>query len=90
MFDVFIFSDIEMPFTGREKVFCVLEYAQSQSIMTVQHSVVMEFSKQSPKAMQIWTCHKKYYEEGCLCRRKLSGQPNTSEEIVNRICKNIL
>ena len=31
MFDVFIFTDIEMPFTGREKAFCVLEYAQSRS-----------------------------------------------------------
>ena len=30
MFDVFMFTDIEMPFTGREKVFHVLEYARSQ------------------------------------------------------------
>ena len=51
--DVFIFTDIEMPFTGREKAFCVLDYARSQSNKTVQHAFVREFSKQSPTAMQI-------------------------------------
>ena len=34
MFDDFISTDIEMPFTGREKTFCVLEYARSQSNKT--------------------------------------------------------
>ena len=38
MFDIFIYADIEMPLTGREKVFCVLEYARSQSNKTVQHA----------------------------------------------------
>ena len=73
MFYVFIFTDIEMPFTGREKSICVLKYARSQSNKTVQHAFVREFSKQSPTAMQIWTWHKKYEEEGCLCKRKGSG-----------------
>ena len=48
MFNVVIFTDTEMPFTGREKAFCVLEYARSQSNKTVQYAFVMEFSKQSP------------------------------------------
>ena len=56
MFDVFICTDIEMPFNGREKVFCVLEYSRSQSNKTVQHAFVREFSKQSPTAMQIAGC----------------------------------
>ena len=30
MFNVFIFTDIEMPFIGEENVLCVLEYARSQ------------------------------------------------------------
>ena len=34
MSSVFISTDIEMPSTGREKAFCVLEYAQSQSNKT--------------------------------------------------------
>ena len=57
MFDIFIFTYIEMPVTGIEKAFCVLEYARSQSNKTVQHVFVREFSKQSPTAMQIRTWH---------------------------------
>ena len=38
----------------------MLEYAQSQLNKAVQHAFVMEFSKQSPTAMQIWTLHKKF------------------------------
>ena len=60
MFNVFIFAEIETPFTGRENAFCVLEYARSQSNKTVQHAFVREFSKQSPTAMQIWTWHRKF------------------------------
>ena len=90
MFDVVIFTDIEMTFTGREKVLCVMEYAQLQSNKTVQHAFVREFSKQSPTAMLIWTWHKKFKEEGCLCRRKRSGRPKTSEETVEHVCIQIL
>ena len=81
-----MFTDIEKPFTGRENVFCVLEYARSQLNMTVQHAFVREFSKQSPTAMQIWTWHKKFKEDGRLCRRKGSGQSKTSEEMVEHVC----
>ena len=65
-FDVFFFTDIEMPFIGREKACCVLEYASSQPSKTVQHALVREFSKQSPTAMQIWSWHKRFKEKGCL------------------------
>ena len=58
MFDVSIFADIEIPFTGIEKALCVLEYARSQSKKTVQHAFEREFSKQSPTTMQIWKWHK--------------------------------
>ena len=90
MFDGFIFTDIEMPLTGREKAFCVLKYARPQSNKTVQHAFVVEFSKPLPTAMQICTWHKKFKEDGCLCRRKGSGRPKTSEERVMRVRKKIL
>ena len=78
MFNVFVFTDIEMSFTGRENMFYVLEYAGSQSNRTVQHAFV------------IWTWHKKFKEEGCLCRRKGSEQPKTLGETVERDCMEIL
>ena len=66
-----------MPFTGREKALCALEYARSQSNKTVQHACVREFSKQYPTAMQIWAWHRKFKDEGCLGMRKGSGRPKT-------------
>ena len=51
----FYLNDIEMPFTGREKALCMLEYARSQSNKTMQHAFMTEFSRQLPTAMQIWT-----------------------------------
>ena len=90
MFNVFILADIEIPFIGREKAFCVMEYARSQKNKTVQHAFVREFSKQSPTAMQIWTWLKKFKEDGCLCRRKGSGRPKSSEERVMHVGEKIL
>ena len=48
-----------MSFTGREKVFGVLEYTRSEWNKIVHHAFVREFSKQSPTAMQILTLHTK-------------------------------
>ena len=59
-----------MVFTSREKAFCVLEYARTNSNKTVQRAFVREFSKKSPTAMQIWTWQKKFKDKGCLCRAK--------------------
>ena len=87
MFNISIFTDIEMPFTGREKALCMLEYARSQSNKAVQHAFVREFPKQSSTAMQTWTWQKKIKEEGCLCRRKGSARLNTSEEMVEPVRK---
>ena len=82
MLDVFIFTYIEMQFTGKEKAFCVLEYAQSQSNKTVQHSFEREFSKQSPTDVA-----QKFKDKGCLCWRKGSEQPKTSGEMVDLVSK---
>ncbi|XP_036357992.1 uncharacterized protein LOC115210815 isoform X2 [Octopus sinensis] len=81
---------IEMAFTGIEKAFCVLEYAQIQSNKTVQCAFVRKFSKKSSTPMQIWTLHKNFREEGYLCRAKGFGQPLTSEETVERVRQNLL
>ena len=89
-FDVFAFTNIEIPFTGRENAFCVLDYSLSQSNKTVQHAFVMEFSKQLPTALQIWTWHQKFMGKGCLCKRKGSGRSKTSEWTVDRVRKRIL
>ena len=79
-----------MVFTSREKAFCVLEYARTNSNKTVQRAFVRKFSKKSPTAKQIWSWKKKFEDEGCLCRVKGSGQPATAEGKVERIRQTLL
>ena len=79
-----------MPFTGKEKAFCVLEYARTQSNKNVQCAFERTFPKNAPTAMQIWTWHKKFKEEGCLCRAKGSGRPPISEEMIERVRETFL
>ena len=69
-----------MVFTSREKAFCVLEYARTNSNKIVRRAFVRKFSKKSPTAKQIWSWKKKFEDEGCLCRAKGPGRadsPNT-------------
>ena len=79
-----------MVFTSREKAFCVLEYARTNSNKTVQRAFVRKFSKKSPTAKQIWSWKKKFEDEGCLCRAKGSGRPATAEGKVERIRQTLL
>ena len=79
-----------MVFTSREKAFCVLEYAQTNSNKVVQRAFDREFSKKSPTAKQIWSWKKKFKDEGCLCRAKGSGWLATAEGQVNWICQTLL
>ena len=70
-----------MVFTSREKTFCVLEYARTNS---VQRAFVRKFSKKSPTAKQIRSWKKKFEDKGCLCRAKGSGRPATAKGKVER------
>ena len=84
------YSNTQDALHWNRKASCVLEYAHSQTNKTVQHVFVRVFTKQSPTAMLVWTWHKTFKEESRLCRRKGSGRPKTSEEMVERVCKKIL
>ena len=52
-----------MPFSRKEKKFCVLKYAQTQLNKTVQHTFVRKFAKNAPTAIQIETYHKKFFSK---------------------------
>ena len=79
-----------MPFTSKEKSFCVLEYARTQSPKTVQRAFFAKFAKNAPTSKQIWTWHHIFKDEGCLCRAKGSGRPSTSEEKVEQVRETFL
>ena len=78
-----------MPFTNVEKAFCALEYARTQSIKTVRRIFAQRFERSAfgkvPDKKLIWRRHKKFREEGCLCRVKESGRKSMSEETVDKI-----
>ena len=72
-----------------QKAFCVLEYAKTQSFKAVQRAFAQRFEKtrseQAPDKNHIWTWHKKFKEEGCLCTVKGSGRTPISEKNVEQI-----
>ena len=79
-----------MVFTSREKAFCVLECARTNSNKTVQRAFVRKFFMKSPTAKKIWSWKKKFEDKGCLCRAKGSGRPATAEGKVERIRQTLL
>ena len=74
-----------MPFTSKEKAFCVLEYARTQSPNTVQRAFFTKFAKKAPTTKQIRTWHQKFQEKGCLSIPKSPGRPSTSAETVEQV-----
>ena len=74
-----------MPFTSKEKAFCVLEYARTQSPKTVQRDFFAKFAKKAPTTKQIRTWHQKFQKKGCLYTPKSPGRPSTSAETVEQV-----
>jgi len=60
-----------------EKLFCVLEYHTSKSVVTVQCA---KYAKDLPTDKNIHAWCKQFTETGCLCKQKSSGFPLTAED----------
>jgi hypothetical protein len=67
----------------REGIF-VLEYARTQSIVTVQRRFRTKFGKDPPVKNSIKQWYKKFQRGWCLCIAKRTGRPGPSEERVER------
>jgi hypothetical protein len=76
---------VNMAATKQEKAFCVLDYAQCQSVTTVQRNFRRRFGKDPPTRKSIYDWHRKFETTGCLCKKKSPGRPPVSEENVQRI-----
>ena len=79
-----------MLFTSREKAFCVLGYARTNSNKTEQCAFVGKLSEKSSTTKKIWSWKKKFENKGCLCKAKGCGQPATAEGKVEQICQTLL
>jgi hypothetical protein len=73
--------------TPQQKVFCVLEFVRTNSVVTVQRAFRRRFHnvlyRPSPKNIRRW--FQQLQDTGCLCKGKSPGRPRTSEENVRRI-----
>jgi len=58
-----------------EKLFCVLEYHTSKSVVTVQRAFRAKYAKNPPTDKTIRAWYKQFTETGCLCKQKSSGSP---------------
>ena len=58
-----------MAFSKLEQSFCVLEYARTSSVVTVQPQFRTEFQKAAPVFNSIKKWYAKFRDEGCICLR---------------------
>ena len=77
-----------MAFTVNKKAFCVLEFAKTESIVTVQRSFRIMYHTEPPTDKTIREWYMKFQQSGCLCAAKRSGLPGpcrVSQELDYRI-----
>ncbi|PNF40249.1 hypothetical protein B7P43_G07078 [Cryptotermes secundus] len=69
----------------QQKAFCVLEFAKTNSVVTVQRAFRRRFGINPPCPKNIRRWFRQFQESGCLCKGKSPGRPRVSEEQVARI-----
>jgi hypothetical protein len=70
-----------------EKLFCVLEYHTSKSVVTVHCAFCAKYTKDPPTDKIIYAWYKQFTENVCvsLCKHKSSSRPLTAEDDVERV-----
>ena len=63
----------------QQKAFCVLEFAKTKSIVTVQRAFQGQFHINAPSPKNIRRWFQQFQERGCLCKKKSPGRPRVSE-----------
>ena len=63
----------------------VLEFAKTESIVTVQRRFRIMYHTEPPNDKTIHEWYMKFQQSGCLCAAKQSGRPGPSAETVERV-----
>lgn len=71
--------------TSEQKAFCVLQFAKTESVVTVQRAFRIKFGCDPPSDNNIRRWFHQFEDTGCLCKRKSTGRPRVSEEDVERV-----
>ena len=72
------------------KAFCVLEFAKTESIVTVQRRFRTMYHTEPPTDKTIREWYRKFQQSGCLCPAKRTGRPELSKETVERVRETFL
>jgi hypothetical protein len=64
--------------TGDKEAFCVLEFANTESIVTVYRRFRTKYHTEPPTDKAIGEWYKKFQQSGCLCAAKRTGLPKLS------------
>jgi hypothetical protein len=67
-----------MAFSGEQKAFCVLQFATTQSIVTLQSGFRTKYRTESTMDKTVRDWYRKFEETGCLCVAKRTGRPGRS------------
>ena len=74
-----------MACTANKKAFCVLEFAKTESIVTVQRRFQTMYRTEPPTDKTIREWYMKFQQSGCLCAAKRRGRPGPSAETVELV-----
>jgi hypothetical protein len=66
-----------------EKLFCVLEYHMTKSVVTVRRAFRVNYAKDRPTHKIVHAWYKQFTETGRLCKQKSSGRPLTAKMTLN-------
>jgi hypothetical protein len=68
-----------------KKAFCVLEFAKTESVVTVQLRFRTKYHTEPPMDKTIHERCKKFQQSGCLCATQWTGQLGPSAETVEHV-----
>ena len=71
--------------TSEQKAFCVLQFARTESVVTVQRAFRSKFHCNPPSDNNIRRWYHQFEDTGCLCKGKSTGRPRVTEERVERV-----
>jgi transposase len=63
-----------MAASEQEKAFCVLEFAKTTSVSSVQQHFRTHYGKNPPTRKSIYDWCKQFQGKGCLCKGKSTGR----------------
>ena len=74
-----------MACTVNKKAFCGMEFAKTESIVTVQQRFRTMYRTELPTDKTIREWYMKFQQSGCLCAAKRRGRPGPSAVTVKRV-----